>query len=154
MKHIKNLGLIIGFLSIILALVLLRTSNKNLFKQDSKNAIEAAENGDNSISLEELKNNNSEFLVLDLSAENNSNSTQFQNSIHIPFETLLNKDSQKVLKETKSKIVLYSSDISNASKAWVILNQLGYTTVFILQKEENEEVLKYKFQPVTSDKLE
>lgn len=154
MKYIKSLGLIIVILSIILVLVLIRTSNKNLFKQDSQDAIEAAKNGDNSISLEEIKNHSSEYLVVDLSAKNKSNSTQFTNSINIPFETLLNKDSQKRLKETKSKIVLFSNDISNASKAWVILNQLGYQNIVILQNEENEEVLKYKFQPVTKDKPE
>jgi hypothetical protein len=44
--------------------------------------------------------------------------------------------------------------VSTASKAWVILNQLGYQNVVVLSPEENPEQLKYKFQPDTMVRLE
>ena len=154
MNKIKSLGLIIGLLLIVLILVIARTSNQNLFKQDAQNAIESATKSGNSISLVELKNLSEEYLVINLNNLDNSNSTQFQNSKNIPFENLLEKENRKILNEAKGKIILYSTDISIASKTWVILNQLDYSNIFILQSEENPEVFKYKFQPDTTAKLE
>ena len=154
MNKIKSLGLIIAILIIILVLVITRTSNQNLFKQDSKNAIEAMTKSSNLISMAELKKLSTQYLVVNLNNTDNYNSTQFQNSKNIPFESILDKANRKVLNEAEGKIVLYSDDISIASKTWVILNQLNYSNVYILHSEENTEVFKYKFQPDTTAKLE
>lgn len=154
MKKFKGLYFSVGILLIILIFALVRISNPNLFKQDSTKAIEAAKEGKNSISIAELNKLSSEYLVLDLSSLQTYNPSQFKNSIHIPFENLLDKKNQKSLKDLNGKIILYSADISTASKAWVILNQLGFSTVFILETETNPEHFKYKFQPDTTAKLE
>jgi antitoxin component YwqK of YwqJK toxin-antitoxin module len=132
-----------------LAFVIARTSNKNLFKQDSICAIEAAKNGNNAISLSGLENLSAPYIVVNLSNSEVCHTFQSQNIINIPFENLLDKTNQKILNDAEGKILLYSKDISIASKAWVILNQLNFENVFILESEEDSEVLKYKFQPDT-----
>lgn len=153
MNKLKSLGFIIVILATILVLLVVRLSNKNLFKQDVALAIEAGTDEKNLISVVELEQS-SAYLVVQLNSAESTNFAEFKNSIKIPFQNLLEKENQKLLKETKGKIVLLSEDISTASKAWVILNQLGFENVFILKNKENSEVFKYKFQPDTVARLE
>jgi len=61
---------------------------------------------------------------------------------------------RKILTEVKGDLILYSNDGASASKAWVILNQLGFKNVKILRTEETTDKLKYKFQPDTTARLE
>jgi len=137
-----------------LVLVVVRSTNKNLFKQDSKSAVESAQNNSNSISNTQLKKLTTDYLVVVLGNSDEFESTRFKNSINIPFEKLLEKENRKTLEKTTAEIIFYSKEISEASKAWVLFNQLGFNNVLILQTEENNEVFKYKFQPDTEVKLE
>lgn len=154
MKQIKSLGVVSLIFVTVLILVIARNANQNLFKQDAQKAVEAAKENNNLILLAELKSSSTKYLIVDLNDTDKYNSSQFQNSINIPFESLLDKGNRKKLKELNGKIVLFSDDISTASKGWVILNQLDFTDIFILHSEENNEVLKYKFQPGTTAKQE
>jgi hypothetical protein len=154
MTKLKSLGFVFLIITIILILVIARTSNKNLFKQEAQFAIDVATKSINSISSPELKKLSPQYLVVDLNTADNFNSSQFQNSINIPFKTLLNKENRKILDNAKGEIVLYSKDISTLSKAWVILNQLNFSDVLILNLDKTQEVFKYKFQPDTTAKLE
>lgn len=154
MKQIKNLGVVLLLFIILLVLVVIRTSNQNLFKQDSQHAIEVATKNSISISMTDLEKLSTPYLVVDLRNADNYNAAQFQNSINIPFENLLDKTNRKILNKEKDKIVLFSDTISTSSKAWVILNQLDFDNVYILQNEKNNEVFKYKFQSDTTAKLE
>lgn len=151
MNKIKSLGFTIALLLIIVVLVLLRSTNKNLFKQDPKAAIEAMGMEKNVISATQLKG---QYLVVDLSDEENFSPSRFKNVVNVPFNNLLDKPNRKLLEDTNEKIILYSEDIATSSKAWVILNQLDFKDIFILQTEGNTDVLKYKFQPDTLAKLE
>ncbi len=154
MKKLKNLRLIIIVLAVILVLVIIRTSNKNLFKQDPEFAINVATKSINAVSAADLKKLSAQYILVDLDNPDNYNSSQFEHSVNIPFEQLLEKTNRKVLDETKGEIVLFSEDVSTASKAWVILNQLDFQDVLILQTSENIEVFNYKFQPDTTARLE
>lgn len=151
MNKIKSLGFTIALLLIIVVLVLLRSTNKNLFIQDAKAAIEVMGMEENVISATQLKG---QYLVVDLSAKENFSPSRFKNVMNVPFNNLLDKPNRKLLEDTNEKILLYSEDIATSSKAWVILNQLDFKDVFILQTEGNTEHLKYKFQPDTLAKLE
>lgn len=153
MNKIKSLGFVLLLLIVVLILVIERTTNKNLFKQDPENAITAQKNG-NTISLVQLNNLTSEFIVVDLGSAENYKSNQFENSINIPFEHILDHTNRKLLNNKMGKIVLFSDDISSASKTWVILNQLGFENIYILQNLKNNEVFKYRFQPGTTAKME
>jgi len=154
MKQLKNLRYVFLFLIIVLVLVLVRSFNTNLFKQDPGNAVEAAQNNRNSITLTQLGSLKTQYLVINLGSGGKFDSVQIKKSINIPIENLLDQANRTILKESKDEIILYSTDVSTTAKAWVILNQLGLKKLFILAPEENTEVFKYKFQPDTTVRLE
>lgn len=151
MKQLKDLRFVLIGFAVILVFVIARSTNKDLFKKDADSAVQAISKGENILLVSELTEH---YLVVDLNDVEEYNANQFQHVINIPFQALLEKSNRKTLEETKEKIVLYSYDISTASKAWVVLNQLDFKDVFVLQTKENSEVFKYKFQPDTSAKLE
>ena len=151
MKNLKDLKIVLIFMVVVLVLVIVRTAGKNGFNQDAKNAVKAVSNNNFSISLNELKTNEKDYLIVDLSE---SVSVQYKNHLQIPLENLIDKINLQKLKETKNKILLFSDNDSKAEKAWVILNQLGFENVFVLLNDEIIEVFKYEFQPDTAVKLE
>jgi len=151
MGKIKSLKIVLLVLLVVIVFVIVKSNGKNSFKQDAQNAIETVVSNNFSVSISELKTMEKDVLVVDL---NESGKSQFDNSLQIPFEKLLDKSNLKKLKETENKILLVSNDISKAEKAWVILNQLGLKNVFVLSDEVTPEIFKYKFQPDTAAWLE
>lgn len=154
MDKLKNLWLVILIVGILLILVIVRNSDSNIFRKDIKTAVEAAQNKSNLLSLEQVRQLKSTWLVLNVGNENLPDSLRVEHSISIPFENLLEEANRKILEEVDGDLILYSSDAATASKAWVILNQLGFTNVFILNTKVGSEELKYKFQPDTTVRLE
>jgi hypothetical protein len=154
MNQIKNLKIVIFVIVVLLILVIVRNCDQNLFKEDVKTAVEAIDERSNLITLDRLQKISEPYLVIDLGSEARPDSFQFQHSMQIPFENLLDKANRTIFDEAEGDLVLFSSDIATASKAWMILNQLGYKNLFILTSEENPEELKYKFQPDTTARLE
>ena len=142
----KNITWILGVLLLLLVLVLVRTFNSNLFKRNVSEALTT----EITVSVQDLSALKGSYSVVELDAENQ----RFPNSLVLPFNQLLEKENKEKLASLDGKILLYSSDISTSSKAWVILNQLEFDGVYILSDEENPEVLKYKFQPDTTIRLE
>lgn len=144
----KNIIWILGVLLVLVLLVLVRTFNPNLFKRNVSEAL--ATPSEITISVQELNGLQDSCLMVELDTENQ----RFPNSLVLPFGQLLEKENKEKLSSFAGKILLYSTDISTSSKAWVILNQLKFDGVYILSDEENPEELKYKFQPDTTIRLE
>jgi PleD family two-component response regulator len=151
MEKLKGLKVVLLVLLLVFVLVLVKITSKNGFKQEAREAIEAVESNNFQVTIEDLKGAENQYLIVDLTE---SVSAQFENSVKIPFEKLLDETTLQKLKETQKKILLVSDDNSVALKAWVILNQLDFRNVFVLSDEENPEVLKYEFQPDTLVRLE
>jgi len=151
MGKLKDLQIVLFILLIVLVLVIAKTTGKNRFKIDAKNAIEVISSNNFSVSLTGFRAAENQFLVVGL---NESGSIQFDNSLKVPFEKLIDETLIQKLKETEKKILLVSEDNSLAIKSWVILSQLGFKNIFVLSDVENAEVLKYKFQPETSAGME
>ncbi|HCY42916.1 MAG TPA: hypothetical protein DHV48_16495 [Prolixibacteraceae bacterium] len=154
MNQLKNLKIVVLVLVVLLILVIVRNSNQHIFKQEVKTALEAVQNNSNLISPEQLLQLKSKWLVVNIGADNLPDSLRIENSIRLPFENLLDRANRKILEEVEGDLILYSSDEATASKAWIILNQLGFENIFILNLGDNQEVLKYKFQPDTTARLE
>lgn len=144
MEQFKKIKFVLLILFVVLILVIIRTTGKNHFRQDAQNAVETVTSNNFSVSLKDFKVAENQFLVVDL---NESGSVQFENSMKVPFEKLLDENILQKLKETDNKILLVSDNNSVALKAFIILNQLDFDNVFVLSDEENQEVLKYEFQP-------
>lgn len=154
MKQLKNLQIVAFVIVILLILVVVRNSNKNIFKKDVKTVVDAVQNKSNLFSSEQLSKTKSPWLVVNVGDSELPDSLRIENSIRVPFENLLDQPNRKILQEVKGDLILYADDVATVSKAWVILNQLGFKNVFILNTDENSEHLKYKFQPDTSVRLE
>ena len=154
MNQLKNLKIVILVIVVLLILVIVRNSNQHIFKQEVKTALEAVKNNSNLISPEQLLQLKSKWLVVNIGADNLPDSLRIENSIRLPFENLLDRANRKILEEVEGDLILYSSDEATASKAWIILNQLGFENIFILNLGDKPEELKYKFQPDTTARLE
>jgi hypothetical protein len=154
MDKLKKLRLVILIVSILLILVIIRNSDSNIFRKDVKTAVDTAKDNRNMISVEQVLQLKSKWLVVNIGNDNLPDSLRFEHSISIPFENLLEEANRKILEEVDGDLILYSSDVAMASKAWVILNQLGYPNVFILKRGVGQEDLKNKFQPDTTVRLE
>jgi hypothetical protein len=150
----KNLKIVILVIVVLLILVIIRNSDQNIFKREVKTAIEAVQTNSNLITPDQLQKRTNPYLVINLGSGDRQDSIQFQHSVQIPFENLLDKANRQVLNEAEGDLILFSVDVATASKAWVILNQLGYKNVMILTSEENPDELKHKFQPDTTVRLE
>lgn len=151
MEKLKGLKVVLLVLLVVFVLVIVKIISKNGFKQDAREAIESVESNNFQITIEELKEAENQYLIVDLTE---SGSAPFENSVKIPFKKMLEESSLEKFKATENKILLLSDDNSVAVKAWMILNQLDFKNVFVLSDEENQEVLKYEFQPDTVAVLE
>lgn len=154
MNRIKSLKIIIFVIGILLILVIIRISDQNVFKEKARTAVDAARNNNNLITVNQLKKLTAPYLIIDIGSEPRPDSLQFQHAVKITFSQLLDKANRKVLNEASGELILYADDDATASRAWVILNQLGYKNLRILTFENNPEELKYKFQPDTTARLE
>jgi hypothetical protein len=154
MNKLKNLKFILLALILLLILVIVRNSDRNIFRSDVKTAIDVVQNNSNLLSPEQLHQLKSPDLLINLGDSDLPDSLHVENSIRIPFENLLDGVNRKILNEVKGDLVLYSADVATASKAWIILNQLGFKNVKILSTEKLPEQLKYKFQPDKTARLE
>jgi len=154
MDQLKKLRIVILAIGVLLILVIVRYANPTIFKQKVKSAIEATQNNSNIITQDQLNQLTTPYLVIDLGSLTRHNSPLFQHAVQIPFEQLLDKANRKILQDEPGLLILFSEDLATASKAWVILNQMGYKKLRILTPEANPELLKYKFQPDTTARLE
>ena len=154
MNRIKSLKIIILVIGILLVLVIIRNSDRNVFKEKAETAVEATRNNSNLITVNQLKKLATPYLIIDIGSEPRPDSLQFKHAVKITFSQLLDKANRKVLDEASGELILYADDIATTSRAWVILNQLGYKNMRILTFEDNPEELKYKFQPDTTARLE
>ena len=154
MQQLKNLKFVILIIVVILILVIVRNSNRNLFKQDVKSAIEATQNNSNILSPDQIHQLKSPWMVVNIGNSDLPDSLHVEHSMRIPFENLLDQTNRKILEGVDGNLIVYSADVATASKAWVILNQMGFKNVFILNPGGNPEEIKYKFQPDTTARLE
>jgi hypothetical protein len=150
MKKLKGLKIVLLILLIAVSLVIVRSASKNRFKQDAGNTVEAISGNNFSISFSDYKTAENQYFVVDLTE---SGPARFKSSTKIEYNKLLDANTIQQLKQTDRIILLYSQNISDAAKAWVILNQLKFKNVFVLSEEKTPEVLKYEFNPGTSARL-
>ena len=154
MNRIKSLKIIILVIGVLLVLVIVRNSDRKVFKEKAKTAIEDARNNSNLITINQLKKLTTPYLIIDIGSKKRPDSLQFKHVVKITFSQLLDKANRKVLDEASGELILYADDIATTSRAWVILNQLGYKNLRMLTFDNNPEELKYKFQPDTIARLE
>jgi len=123
----------------------------------------------NLIQLKEKLQNPAKATIIDLRNPNDFATVHLKNAMNVPFAKILSNPEILNLKSTDNDIIIYSSSVAESTKAWIILTQMGYQKLFLLDIpseliSENifekdtvliaNEVLKYKFQPDTISELE
>jgi len=154
MQQLKKMKTVALVLLLLLTFVLIRINNPTVFKEPVNSAIDGTRDLRNLITPDQLQKQSTSSLLIDLNDQPHHNSIQFQKTLAVPLERLLDRENRKILNEAKGNLVLFAKDIATSSKAWIILNQLGYRNLFILTSEADPEMQKYQFQPDTTARLE
>lgn len=148
MSHLRQIGIVILIVLPIAILVLIRGTAAECFKQDARKLAEPSFNHSNAMSREQLATFKSGYRIIDISDQGNQMEKLPGDSvIHLPAEIILEKTGQEVLRSNKLPVLLYSSDPAISARVWMLLSQMGYRNLYILTDEPDNEVIKYKFRP-------
>ena len=145
---LKN-KILIAILLFIIVLVSIRLFGSGHFKSDTKKWFEPSANKTNLITEERLKAIDGKKLYINLSPQGQSNTDNLNSSISIPADSVLTGKYLKTIKNFSGAIILRSDNITLSSKVWMILSQMGISNLYILVRDNEAEVLKYKFRPDT-----
>ncbi len=157
---------------IILALVIIKSSDKNSFELSANGVHELSLKKEHILSVKDYKNKSRTSKVLyqlvDLRSTEDFAIGHLEGAINLPMEKLL-ENTQFQMDSNPVKKILYSESMAKTIKSWTFLAQKGYKYIYVLDipKEfisqtlfdsdslplENEE-LKYTFQPDTVTRLE
>lgn len=139
---------------LILGILVLVRSLSFDFKNDAAKWMKPSFNGKNIINKSHLNSLSGQVLILNLTPKEETFSGLQAKVVKLAPSAILEKQFQKIIHEHEGPIVLYSDDISVAAKLWMLLSQKGYTDLYILSESSDDEVLKQKFQPDTTIRLE
>jgi hypothetical protein len=149
MDFLKKNKVLVAIVLTVLILVLIRSLGTDHFKSDAKKWAEPSVLHSNIITPEAAGSLSGTKLIIDLEKEKSGTNLSSGNEIEILPDAILQSENLKKIKKNNGPVLLYSSDPSVSSRIWMILSQLGYKNLFILTKDADNEVLKYKL-PIDS----
>ncbi|HEX2976560.1 MAG TPA: hypothetical protein VHO68_11550 [Bacteroidales bacterium] len=147
-KRIKDLAPVIAILLVAAVLVLARALNNNHFRPDAARKAEQSIDGSNIIAADKIAEIGVERLIINLSKAADPGITA-EKMVKIAPEYVLDKQNLKLFRKKSCSVLLWSDEPSVAARVWMLLSQMGYRNVFILQTGQDNEVLKMKFRPDT-----
>ncbi len=68
---------------------------------------------------------------------------------NITADSILSKKYVNTILKHDGPVLLSSSEPGLSARIWMILSQMGCTNIYILTKNTDNEVFKYKFRPDT-----
>jgi hypothetical protein len=144
----KKYFMILAVVLPILVLVLTRSITRDHFRNNAAKWADRSIHKTNVITAKQLDESDGKTLVIEL--DDLAEATGIKGEvIHIPADRLLDKDNQKKMRGAGGNIVLVSEDPALSARMWMMLSQMGYKKLFILNDSTDNEALKYKFQPDT-----
>lgn len=145
----KELVPVLAILLVVLVLVLIRSMSSTHFRQDAAGLAKRSIDGSNIITVDKVAGMAGEKLVVNLSAAGNPGIAQ-EKQVRVAPESILEKQNLKLFRKNNCSVLLWSDEPSVSAKTWMLLSQMGYGNVFILQTGADNESLKIKFRPDTS----
>jgi len=137
----------------ILVLVLTKSITRDHFRNNAAKWADRSIQKSNVVTTKQLDESDEKALIIEL--DELAEATGIKGEVvHIPADRLVDKDNQKKLRAARGNIVLVSDDPALSARMWMILSQLGYKKLYILNDSTDNEALKYKFQPDTVTRLE
>ena len=139
MKFLKQFRIILAVFLLAFILVLIRTVSPGKFKYDAVKWAEPSATGSNIISEAQLDAMTGNKLLVDLGAEPVSDSRFGNPTVRIDPGSILDKPNLKLLRKNRGPVVLYSEDISEVAKIWMILSEMGVRDLYILSESASEK---------------
>jgi len=149
MELIKKYRIVIAVVLPILILVLIRSLGVNHFKNDSKRWAEPSVKQLNTINSEQVGTLSGKKLIINLDKDTSGIREITADALNIPADSVLSKKYFKIIKNHNGPVLLFSSETSVSARIWMILSQMGFNNTYILTKNKDNEVFKYKFRPDT-----
>jgi hypothetical protein len=149
MELIKKIKGVIAIVLIILVLVLIRSSGIYHFKDDAKKWAEPSVKQSNKITLEQAGSLTGKSLIINLDKDVSMVRALTSDTQNIPADSVLCKNHIAMIMKHDGPVLLFSSDPGLSARIWMILSQLGFKNIYILTKNTDNEVFKYKFRPDT-----
>lgn len=144
--EIKKMRPVVFIVLPLLVLVIIRALGIDHFKSDAAKLAEPSTKSLNVIDPAKIQSVPGEKLIINLgggSTPENLNTEE----IKINPATILEKQNLKLL--TNRSILLWSDEPGVAARTWMLLSQLGYKNVFILETGKANEDFKKEFRPDT-----
>lgn len=171
MKYKKDIILILIPAFLILVLIGFKSFDKNSFDLSEDEVHDISLKQEHILSISDLKTklrSEEKIILIDLREQNIFEAKHLAKAINIPIQKLLERAVFEEYTNKHNSVVLYSKSVDETAIVWIVLTQMGYENIYILditndliseaifEKETyllDDEVLKYKFQPDTTIKL-
>jgi len=139
MKFLKQSRIILAVFLLVLSLVLIRTISPGNFKYDAVKWAEPSATGSNIINEAQLDAMTGKKLLVDLGAEPVSGSRFGNITVKMDPGSILDKPYMKLIRKNVGPVILYSEDISEVARIWMILSEMGVRDLYILSESANEK---------------
>jgi hypothetical protein len=139
MKFLKQYRIILAIFLLVLILVLIRTISPGNFKYDSVKWAEPSATGSNIINEAQMDAMTGKKLLVDLGTEPVSDSRFDDITVKMDPGSILDKPNLKLIRKNRGPVVLYSEDISEVARIWMILSETGVRDLYILSESANEK---------------
>jgi hypothetical protein len=149
MELIKKYRVVFAVVLPILILVLFRSFGTNHFQSDAEKLAEPSVARANIITTEQLASLNGEKLLINFGKERITSLDFKMTTLNISSDSLLLKNNIKTIQKHSGPVLLYTADMSVSARIWMLLSQMGVKNLYILAKENDNEVFKNKFRPDT-----
>jgi hypothetical protein len=147
MEFLKKIKVVIVIVLIILVLVLIRSTGIYHFKNDAKKWAEASVKQSNRLTIDQAGSLKGNYLIISLDKGVSTISKLTGKVEIIPADSVLNKNHITMIMKHDGPVLLFSSEAGLSARIWMILSQMGCRNIFILTKNADNEVFKYKFRP-------
>jgi rhodanese-related sulfurtransferase len=140
-KHINLLALggLVILLAVLFGFATLKITGKHKFKRESTDMLKIVTMRAHALSIDKVKSHSSdnEYTLIDIRTPKEYINYHISNSINIPFDRLLDDKNVDFFNSSKKKIIYGTSSVG-ANAAWMVLTQLGYDNLFILDSDLND----------------
>jgi hypothetical protein len=149
MELIKKNKIVIAIVLIVLVLIFIRSTGKYHFKNDAKRWAGASVNQSNKITIMQAGSLTGKYLVINLDKDVSQVRELTSDALNVPADSILSKDHITMIMKHAGPVLLFSSEPGLSARIWMILSQMGHRNIYILTKNADNEVFKYKFLPDT-----
>jgi hypothetical protein len=155
MKLLKELKYVLLISAIILAMMVIKICKNNTWHGNTGKAAEIMALRTNFISMGEMnKLAGPVTLIRTGSTLADSRLSSFP-AVNASWEEMVKKEFLRKITQPDHTYVIVSGMQTDGVRAWVLLDQMGVTNLYILDEEGiHDEIFKYQFQPDTTIRLE